>query len=973
MRQMRIFVLLLFALACHLPLWLSGQQYAFRSINDDGMPTSQAYSIYQDRKGYIWICTRSGLVKYNGKSFNVFTKDRGLEGNIVIKVWEDSQNRLFYFTSSGGVGYIKNDTVYKLPIADKLMSMLVNGSYYITDICEYDADNLLIATQKGLYSLDKKTLNTLTLLSSQACRGNYDIKIINGVAIIAADTTTFDVNETSFFHRYILHIDVAGQKRRVVNFNTPVNQYGKGFFRVLYLKDKRILISHEQRLSIIYPDNHIENIFFKHSIVSLLQDRNGGVWICTSQDGFFYYSIPDFNLPAKRVLPELNPTSAMMDKYGGMWVTTRADGIFYCSSLEFINYAQYKSLRKNMYTLAHIPPYIIAGGLGDTIYAFKNRNNYKSYVLDAKRLGAIFDFEKVGDKVYVAGGLNSAILDTNFRIERFIRKCCRPAYALAKTGADEIIALYDKVYYLDDSNLNRAVPLYEECIDIAIDDSDRVYVGTTQGLYVLRNNVPIKVKEVDHGIRSLKFDDKGYLWLCTLDDGLWKFDILNFKVVNKFLNKQDLPSRICADAAFDVRGNVWVATNKGVACIRNDSEIERYTIWDGLLSNEVNKLQVLGNELYIGTAKGLCVVDIEKLRLAKAKPLLYIDNITVNSKIVNKQSIFEHKENSVVFTLEGLFFKSPYNLTYYYRLFPSDTIWHTSVSEKINYLDLRPGTYIFQAYVVAYDGTASDGYVTCQFTIKKPFWAVWWFILLEIILVLSIGGLVLFLQTRSTRKRAMKKAMLSKQIEEYKLAAVQAQMNPHFIFNAINSIQHYILSHETQYAYNYLTLFSKLIRQVLINSHSTTITLRKELDLLELYIELESRRFENKFSYKVNYENIPIEDIQIPGMLIQPFVENAIWHGIMNLSDIEKGKLSVDLLMEENMLKISIKDNGVGRAKTLAANSEKQHKSIGMMLSKNKIDIIRALNLGDASIVITDLYDNGNAIGTLVEITLSIY
>jgi tetratricopeptide (TPR) repeat protein len=236
-----------------------------------------------------------------------------------------------------------------------------------------------------------------------------------------------------------------------------------------------------------------------------------------------------------------------------------------------------------------------------------------------------------------------------------------------------------------------------------------------------------------------------------------------------------------------------------------------------------------------------------------------------------------------------------------------------------------------------------------------------------------LSVLVLFF-VRIKNKKEKQVMELAKNKAEFEQKALRAQMNPHFIFNALNSIQHYILSNETQYAYDYLAKFSKLIRQVLVNSEYNTITLKKELELLELYIELEQRRFKNRFEYEIKYErNLPLEEIVIPVMLIQPFIENAIWHGIMNLAETQKGKLLLSIQLEKNVLKICVEDNGVGREKSALLKTNSEHESVGMLFSQKRLEILKSLNEMEMRVDVSDVHDaNGLIAGTKVELFLTL-
>lgn len=218
-----------------------------------------------------------------------------------------------------------------------------------------------------------------------------------------------------------------------------------------------------------------------------------------------------------------------------------------------------------------------------------------------------------------------------------------------------------------------------------------------------------------------------------------------------------------------------------------------------------------------------------------------------------------------------------------------------------------------------------------------------------------------------------KNIISNQKVNLFRQKMLLSQMNPHFIFNSINSIQNYVLNKNEDMAYNYLAKFSKLIRMVLNNSREDEITLDAELETLALYVELEQLRFDNKFSYDLNVsEDLNTFDIKIPAMLIQPYVENAILHGLMNLNEERKGKLKIEIQSENNLLKVSVEDNGIGREQSKQYKTESLHDPLAMKLTEERVEMINKLeNAKNVKIVITDLYDaHQKASGTRVELFL---
>lgn len=243
---------------------------------------------------------------------------------------------------------------------------------------------------------------------------------------------------------------------------------------------------------------------------------------------------------------------------------------------------------------------------------------------------------------------------------------------------------------------------------------------------------------------------------------------------------------------------------------------------------------------------------------------------------------------------------------------------------------------------------------------------------MEIILLAVIVYLIILWRTNIIQKKENEKLRINKLLAEYQMKALTAQMNPHFIFNAINSIQNFIIQNHSTLAYDYLIKFSKLIRLVLNNSKDNEISLKQELDTLGLYIELEQLRFENSFTYDLYVEpQIEQEVLMIPALLLQPYIENAIWHGLMPLKT-RLGIISLCVVEQDNCLKITITDNGVGRTASDQIQKKivnKTHQSIGMELTGKRIELF-GLDSKFSLKIIDNYNEQHEPTGTTVEIIL---
>lgn len=269
--------------------------------------------------------------------------------------------------------------------------------------------------------------------------------------------------------------------------------------------------------------------------------------------------------------------------------------------------------------------------------------------------------------------------------------------------------------------------------------------------------------------------------------------------------------------------------------------------------------------------------------------------------------------------------------------------------------------------------------------LAQSFTDSWWLRLVVIAAIIGVVYLIIHLRLQEERAKGIAKkreaellqmkAEFEKQIAESEMSALRAQMNPHFIFNVLNSINRYILMSDGETASRYLTQFARLIRLVLENSKTAKVPLEADMEALKLYINMEKLRFLDKFDYKLNIdEDIDQQFTQIPPLLIQPYVENAIWHGLMQKED--GGMLIISLKLEnETLLSVTIEDNGIGRTNSalLKSKTALNHKSFGLQMTKDRISIVNRLYGIQTAVKIEDLYDaDEEPSGTRVTLTIPV-
>ncbi|MEL6923777.1 MAG: histidine kinase, partial [Bacteroidota bacterium] len=522
----------------------------------------------------------------------------------------------------------------------------------------------------------------------------------------------------------------------------------------------------------------------------------------------------------------------------------------------------------------------------------------------------------------------------------------------------------------------------------------------------------------------------GLIWLSSLDRGVLQFDPSNGRTT--VLPPTLVDTRVNG-LAEDENGNIWVASNAGgVQLLRMGEggwESGRYLLADGLPDESIQQIvrDRQGN-MWISTLKGLCKYDFRQMQffsynernglresflmdrvltvLSDGRMLLGQNNgfhyWRPETWLRNEESptlrftdfrIYEsplrferdlnhmkeirlnHKENFFTIGFVALNMSQPYKNTYAYRLLGVDQNWRYTTAAKnyAPYTQLDPGEYEFQVRAANNDGVWNEAGISMQISIQPPWWKTLWFQLLMYLVIAALLYSLYRYRIRQIRKEEALKTAFNKKLAEVEMTALRAQMNPHFLFNSLNSIKLFVVQNEAQQASNYLSKFAKLIRLILNNSKSYLVSVQNELEMLELYLQLEKLRFKNNFNYEIIIEKgVNASVAQIPPMILQPYVENAIWHGLMHKTEGER-KLTLRVAREGDQLRLEVTDNGIGRERARAAKSRSamKKKSFGTAITKDRISLLNKLYQTAATVEILDLKDeNGQASGTKVVLML---
>jgi anti-sigma regulatory factor (Ser/Thr protein kinase) len=421
-------------------------------------------------------------------------------------------------------------------------------------------------------------------------------------------------------------------------------------------------------------------------------------------------------------------------------------------------------------------------------------------------------------------------------------------------------------------------------------------------------------------------------------------------------------------------GYLYALCKKGLYKIDIDSQeawfIDRL---DGMPSSDINDILVHDGHIWIAAAGGLVDYPLSAQSANPVSPKVVLTKFLLNEADTSDwRHEFTYDENTFQFHLSGRAFKSRKHFHFKYRLKNLNNEWTelSSGNNNVRFTTVPPGDYVFELVAVNEDGVVSEAGVRYEIRISKPFWNEWWFYVLAVLGISGILFLIYKIRVRAIRNRGE----LKQEIVASRLTAIRAQMNPHFMFNALNSIQDLVLAEQVEETNEYLGTFSDLMRMILENSSKETISIYRQLEVLELYLELEQLRFAEDFEYKILKEGFTdVDHFEVVPMLIQPFVENAIKHGLLHKAG-EK-TLVIELIKDE-VLTCIITDNGIGREKAMEIKKRRQkyHGSFSTAANKNRIELLSDLGENKFSQEIIDLkHEDGSSAGTQVRLILPIF
>jgi len=982
-----------------------GYKFTIYRVNfkepEKGLSNSNISVLHEDKNGYLWIGTENGLDKFDrGKNsfvhYNYSLSDPfSISNDSILSIEEDKNGYLWIGTQNGLNKFNPETGKFKRYKSDpnnlsKLSDNVVNTLYYDNGI-------LWIGTEIGLSKFNTKTetfkhyFHKTRDTTSISDNHIWDIaKDKAGYFWIATEygLNKFDPvseNFSRYFHSTENYNSLSNNSVKTVFEDSYgvlwVGTFGGG----LDMLDRDTDIFYHFR-NIVNDPNSLTNDF----IFDIYEDRAGVIWVGTQWKGVnkIDRSVNKYN-HYKCISDDDNSLntnlvwSIIEDRSGLVWIGTLDGGIN-----------------------------ILNRETGKYTYLRNDPTNENSLCSD--KIKSIFEDR---DGIFWIGTFDRGLTKYNVKEELFTHYRFNPANLNSLCGDRVNCIIQDKNGYIwisTDDGVSKLDPAAESfrtyrnnpfnsnslignrVNEIYEDLNGYIWMCTYNGISMFnpKNNKFInfvhnpgnKNTISAKGIFSIYQDNSGIYWIATVGGGLDRYDGSTGKFTN-YNELHGLSNNVVYNILEDSRGNLWLSTNYGISKFNKQEEtFINIDANDGIQGHEFNYGAAFKNRLgqmFFGGMNGFNIFMPDLVRTNKNIPNIVITSFKIFEKELPDEysdgdSIFlAYSENFFSFEYSALDYSIPSKNKYEYKLEGYDKEWIKTSADRryAQYAMVEPGTYVFKVKGSNNDGIWNETPLTITVIVKPPWWQMWLFRIPAGTLILGVIWYLIYLRIRRLRKKHeidTKMLEFEKQIFNVEQKALRLQMNPHFIFNSLNSIQSFVLVNDTDKAINYLAKFAQLMRLILANSREQYVSVAEELKSLSIYLEIEKLRFDDKFDFIINIDPaIDEEFVAIPPMIIQPYVENSILHGVMNKSS--KGTIEVDLKLKDNAIYCTVTDNGIGRerARKLKEQSGLKQKSKGMLITKERLEILNRQNKEQFSIDVVDMKNSREmAIGTKVIIKI---
>lgn len=961
---MRLLFLFLFLFYCNPKV--HAQQIIQQFTVNNGLQSNEVYQIEKDKYGHLWMCSDRGLVSFNGHDFSYFDVTNGLRYPNVTSIYK-LQNTLFFSEYNGGISYLDNNHSVKQHWLSDLVKPYLKTYRYILQAIE--KDNFLYLSYKylGVIVIDMKRKKVVKLIQRKAKSPTLFIVEENGLNfIIEAQHYS-----SKIFAEFTLSISTKKLK-----FKQNYKRFPSHLLYLINRKKGGYCFLYSNHLFEIDAKGNLHNSILPKTLLRLQESEKNELILAFWQGGIEILKPNSLykDQPKKQLFHSISTTSICYDNENGAWISTHGNGVYYLSNkkLTFEKIVE-DNVAQNTFDL-----------YSNNNKLYFNKNDEHLYEVINKDLRLKVDLKKEYNSFLTVNGkdcligFNSILINHKNLVEKsisfsncFSRLIYKNYLLLANFGSITFIDVRDNFSALIfiKSGIKRVTSLEIVNTDL--------YIGTTTGLFWVENFThylsnrsllksikpkPLKGQSIFEEVYVKDIIKKNHqLYIATIGSGLLIYNT-HTKQLQKIEKKDGLFSNNLED--LDLVGNsIYTISFNGINELkhtRNNYKIRKLASSKELKISNPFRIHYFKGFLYLLHSSGLGRLSLNVSHSNSKKNIpCYITDIqseNIHFKgIVNKfpSTIKLKKSTNLMIRFEGVSYQLGKGTLYKYRLKGWNNNWKIAKSKYLSFPNLNSGTYKLEIAALDEMNNMSKRKAEVTFEIIPAFYKSTLFIV--IILALTLG---LFITFYLLRIRYLENKMKFNVINQ---KATVAQINPHFIFNILNSINSDILLKDKKNASKTLVNFSNLMRQNLSNSAHALVSLENDLDALKFYLILEQNRMENfDFDIQINQE-VNMHQLLIPPMLIQPFVENVFRHGFVEKNSENKGKLIISIQLIEDNLQCDVTDDGIGIDQSLK-NKENSplKKSMGMSITKERLVFLTKYYKKTFKLEITDKSDAGS-------------
>ncbi|WP_297088856.1 sensor histidine kinase [uncultured Draconibacterium sp.] len=902
----------------------------------DGLPSNRCHCILKDKSGFIWVGTDVGIVRFDGAGFTRFTVKDGLSYNATIRMKEDMEGRIWFLNNDGSVNYFFKNQIYNENNAPFLAE--IKSNFYYHDFYQDNDSSIYLFTGnaevsvvKGTKYIDFTSSNqpgTVLFSISKASNNNLlyweHNRIVeknstdNIAAIYPLDFTVSKAIAQADGFSYVC--DLEGNIHLFRNAKMVVRNYIKTNSKSvndIIVKDNFIWVSTFDNGLFCFENDSLILHQPLEKIQNLVADDQNNIWTSSSTYGIFkistdiikYKTLGTDNFDNKGI------RGIAPSNQDYLWLTN-GESIYSLKKDEIGNQKltlQGKIL-DNLYHLKNNT--LLASGTNTPLHFIKNV--YVDNSSNTLTYGEITISEQHCLKYVVAPNERYAgyYLNDNFFITDFNNNDTTTTYSTKNRrirnmffNKDSNLVVNTSTNFIFNQGKTHIDPVYDQLLDVRIAANVSIN-DDSEVLYIIDN---------DSNRLVIITDNKLYPFLNNLEE---QFD-QNLRNIIYYKNTLFL---------FTVK-TIYFISNPLAITNGKETKINHLNIE----FNNINDVHCQNDILYVASDDGLTLIPFDACVNEVPFPTQpYFSQVLIDNKpfdFTNQRVVYKNKDRLNIEFSSLNFSSTPSN--YAYMLEGVNNTWVTGTETQVAYLNLKPGNYTFKLKSRK-NLEAYSEVIELPILIEPTFFQL---LITKIFIVLILLGLG-FLVIRAYYRRQLINREKDYQLVTLENRALQSMMNPHFIFNSLGSIQKFLLQNKAEEAGTYLSNFARLIRQTMNSIKSNSVPLDDEVDRLRNYIKLEQSRLENRFDFHILVdERLEEDEYSIPSMIVQPFVENAIWHGISQLT--EGGNITVRFnYINEESVEVIVEDNGIGFERSKAFSKSKDHLNLASSLTNKRIQLI---------------------------------